>query len=395
MVYGLFTNYNEFRNYAMRLWNKTQPVPANRIEVRLNNYNPFVGEKREVALDILNNRETTLEGKISVSSDLFETQTITNEESDDPTAENNFTLSFEKDPPELAHVKVDMALSTYHKSYSRVLFPTSGLMEQRLEGSVYTVDNGKITFRADPAYGPVCYSLTTPDGSEWLLNQYPEHKPFAWWNPFLGGIRLIPTHMNNTALLKEEITAAFTEVKDNHGNLWQGIRTTVNFKEDDELRGGAYETYYITLPGLPMLCAFYRFINGTGVYRNENPEFDAFLNPAGEGQTFHVELTDKHGCEQRLCYGAGGDMETDFENLVKLSGPREQKLYVFHNNKDNGKSNGIGGDVKFPAAIDIRMEAAAAPGKTFTSSPVFFLLTAEDLAHGDLDDLERLTFDGL
>ncbi|MCL2500763.1 MAG: GNAT family N-acetyltransferase [Defluviitaleaceae bacterium] len=396
MAYGLFNNFGEFRNYAMRLWDKKNHIPARRVEVRLNGYNPFIVSGREVSLDILNNRETTLEGTIRVSSDLFETLSIVNEESDDPTVENNLTLKFDKNPAELARINVDMALSTYEKSYSRILFTTtSAQIERKSEGTVYTVDNGKIAFRADPSYGPVCYSLTTPDGSEWLLNQYPEHKPFAWWNPFLGGIRVIHSHLNNVAILKEETKVYFTEVKDNHGNLWQGLRVTLTFKEDDELRGASYEAYYVTMPGLPMLCTFYRFNNGSGTYRRDTLEWDAFLSPADEGKGFYAEASDKNGQTHRLRYGSGGDMGIKFENMLKLTGERAKKLYIFHGNKNNGKNNEVGGDVKFPAAVSVYMEAAVAPGKTFTSSPMFFLFTGDDLNNSDLDDLERLTFDGL
>jgi ribosomal protein S18 acetylase RimI-like enzyme len=395
MVYGLFNEFGGFRNYAMGLWDKKNYVPSRRVEVRLNGYNPFIDiQRQKVALDIVNNRETTLEGTISVSSGSFETLTVTNEESDDPTAENNLTLKLDKDPAEIIKIRVDMMLSAYDKSYERVLFTTtSAQIEQKLEGTVYTIDNGKIAFRVDPKYGPVCYSLTTPDGKEWLLSQYPEHKPFAWWNPFLGGIRFIPTHMNNNTMLKEEITACFAEVKDNYGNVWSGIRSSLTVKEDDDIRGAVYETYYVTMPGLPMLCTFFRFINGMGVYRSDVPELDAFIKPVEEGERFYAELADRHGAPQRLNFNAGGDFEVNFVNLAKISGTRAQNLYIFHGNKNNGKTNGIGGDVKFPLGLDIRMEASAAPGKTFTSSPLFLLLTAQDLGLNALDDLERLNFD--
>jgi ribosomal protein S18 acetylase RimI-like enzyme len=393
-VYGVFNNFGDFRNYAMSLWDKKNYIPTRRVEVRLNGYNPFIGEKKEVALDIINNRETTLEGAIHVSSALFETQTLINEESDDPTTENNFSLVFDKEPGELTVVRVDMQFSAYEKSCERVLFPTTGLVNQKSEGTVYITDNGKISFRVDPAHGPVCYSLTTPGGDEWFLHQYPEHKPYGWWNPFIGGMRLLPPGMNNASLIKEETAADFTAVKDNFGNVWKGIRTTLTIKENDDLRGAVYELYFITLPGLPMLCAFYRFINHTGVYRSDTLNFDAFLKPAELEEKFFAEFDDKYGQKQRLCYGAGNDCEEDFVNMVKISGPRRKNLYIFHGNKNNGKSNNIEGDVKFQLGLNVHMEAYAAPGKTFTSSPVFFLLNEEDIPNGSLDDLERLNFDG-
>ena len=412
-AYGLFTEFGAFRNYALGLWDKNNYVPYRRVEVRLNGYNPFVTEQ-EVALDVVNNRETLLAGDICVSSDLFETQVQTNENDDDDdddddengaeideddddendavTKENNFTLAF-NNPPAVSQLCVDMNLATYEKSYHRVLFAPRGEVSQKKDGTNLTVTNGAITFCADATYGSVCYSLKIADGAEWLLNQYPEHKPFAWFNPFLGGIRVIPEHMNNVALLKEEIAADFTEVKDNFGNVWRGIRTTLTFKEDDQLKGGTFETYFVTLPGLPLLCAFFRFVNNTGVFKNFVPEFDAFLQPVDGEVPFKVEITDKHGVSQNLQYGAGADMEVDFENTAKIIGLRPQKLYLFHGNKNNGKTNEISGDVKYPLGLDTYMECTAAPGETFTGSPVFYLMTEVDLPAGALDDLERVKFD--
>ncbi|MCL2202462.1 MAG: GNAT family N-acetyltransferase [Defluviitaleaceae bacterium] len=403
-VYGAFNDFGDFRNYAMQLWDKKNYVPARRIEIRANHYNPILDENREIALDILNNRETTLEGTIRVSSDLFETQTYikeetpteTNDDDDDddctPTKEINFTLHPAQDPAEYVRIHVDMKLSTYEKSYNRVLFAPSGEVKQIQNGTILTVDNGKIAFRVDPAYGPVCYSLTTPDGNEWLTHQHPHRKPFAWWNPFLGGIRILPHGMNNGTMLKEAFCADFAQVKDSYGNAWQGIRTAITIQEDDELRGAVYEIYFLTLPGLPLLCAFYRFINGTGVYRCDTLEFDAFLQPADPGKDFFTESTDKNGYFSRLHFGLGGDLDVEFENTLKLISSRPQRLYVFHGNKNNGKTNDIGGDVKFPAAVSFYMESPAAPGATFTSSPAFFLLSPQDFDKDAFEDFERLRF---
>jgi hypothetical protein len=400
-VYGLFSNFGDFRNYAMRLWDKKNYVPAHLIEIFLNDYNLFIGDKKEVTLDIMNNREVTLEGTITVSSPLFAAQSVTHEGENEDDNESNattktsFALKFEKDPAELAHIRVDMHLSDYEKTYQRVLFPSKGEILQTEEGTVYTVSNGKITFRVDPVYGPVCYSLTTADGNEWMTSVYPEHKAFAWWSPFLGGVRAIPNKFMNVTLLKEKIAAHFTKVQDNYGNTWQGICTTVHINENDDLRGAVLETYYLTLPNLPMLCSFYRFVNGTGMYCNEPIEFAVFVKPANEGEDFYTDMVEKSGHTRRLRFGAGADMEASFENMVKISSQRTQKLYFFHGNKNNGKYNELGGDVKFPLVLSTSMEMNAAPDKAFTSSPMFLLFTADDIGLHDLDDLERVSFDGL
>ena len=409
MAYGLYNDFGAFRNYAMQLWDKENHVPTRRVEISVNGHNPVITTSSEIALHIINHRETTLDGELSVSSDWFDTQTIVNEsesndaddddddDDDDETTmkECNFKLPMDKvanAPDGIVQLRVDMNLSTYDKAHNRVLFVPSGETTRTREGDELIVNNGKITFRVDPAYGPVCYSMTTPDGTEWLKHQHPEHKPFAWWSPFLGGIRLIPHHMNNTLLLKQKNTADFANVTDNYGNVWQGICITTDVVDDDEMKGGVYETYVVTLPGLPMVCTFYRFTNGTGVYQGKTPEFDVFLHPCEVGETFMVDCVNKQGETYRLRYGAGADMEEAFVGMVKLSSKRAQKCYAFHGNKNNGKANEIAGDSKFQSVMSVYMEAAAKPGETFTSSPLFLLVSEQDIPMDAMDDLERVKF---
>ncbi|MCL2363829.1 MAG: GNAT family N-acetyltransferase [Defluviitaleaceae bacterium] len=416
LAYGLFNNFGDFRNYAMQLWETESHVPTRRVEICVNSHNPFLssvmGEEevnRSVTLDILNQRETTLDGEINVMSDWFDTQTIMNEsdcddndagdDNDDDdeatTKECNFNLPMQRAhlaPDGIVQLKVNMNLSTYTKSSDRALFAPTGEVNKKREDNSLVVSNDKITFCVDPEYGPVCYSMTTPDGTEWLKHQHPEHKPFAWWSPFLGGIRLIPSHMNNTLLLKQKITADFANVTDNFGNEWQGICVTLDVVDDDEIKGALLETYYMTLPGLPMVCTFFRCTNNTGEYHKKTHELDAFLRPCEEGDEYTVTCLNKNGEVYNLRFGAGADMSEEFVGMAKLSSKRAQNLYIFHGNKNNGKTNEIAGDSKMQSAMSVYMETHAAPDATFTSSPMFFLVTEADIPLNAMDDLERVKF---
>jgi len=426
-VCGVFDNFHDFRNYATQLWQKNEEIPASRVEVKLNDYNPFVTADT-IKLEIQNNRETNLAGTIAISSpsEIFAPAEITNEDNEEEFAGNTFALEITKPPATVEIVNISMKMVGYEKNCNRTLFFRSGEITRSKESSAYqensasqenvsyVVNNGAITFKADPSYGHVCYSLTC-NGHEWLTNQYPHHKPFAWWNIFLGGIRVIPSHFNNNAVLKEEISADFAEVNDCYGNTWSGIRTTLTIKEDEELRGAVIESYFVTLPGLPLLCAFYRFVNNTGVYKKDVPEFDIFLKISdsehgadsnektsndeqcedlGEKSTdgiSYADFKDKSHQKMRLRFGEA-ESEADFENLVKLTGNRPQNMYFFHANRNNGKGNSVLSDNKVPPAVTAYMEAPAAPGETFTSSPAFLLITDANLPENALDDLERLQF---
>jgi len=216
--------------------------------------------------------------------------------------------------------------------------------------------------------------------------------PFAWWNVYLGGIMLTPPKMSIQSILKEDIKAEFVEVSDNHGNLWSGIRTTLTIQEEDELKGSVFEFYYVTMPGLPLLCAFYRFKNGTGLYRKEWMYTAAHLKVSEDKKGVFMEFVNKHQKQYRLRMGSTSQ-DTTFENVVKLSGTRDEKMYYFHGNKNNDKNNSVDGDTKHPAFVYTSMDVKTADGEGFTSSPVFYVVSEVDLPDGALDDLESVRFE--
>jgi len=407
-VYGHFTHYNDFRDFAAGCYKKVSDttVPVPRVDVRLNGYNLFMDGSapiKPISLEMINNRETVMEGKVRVSSPLFDTQEQINPEADEPTPGNAFLLPVklpvgEINGIELINLETDLA--TYEKSLNRALFFSKGQVNLKQTGSVYSANNGKITFKVDPAYGPGCYSLTThtsndeDQAQEWLLHEHPDHKPFSWWNPFLGGIQFNPPDMNNITILKECIHGDFTEIKDRHGNLWQGIRTTLTIKENDDLKGGVYESYFVTLPGLPVLCTFFRFINHTGVFRKDNVTLDAFIKAGADIKDVYAELADSDNRQYRLRMGTVDLPDICFQNEIKITDFRRESLYAFHGNRYNGSSNKVHGNNKYPVALDIHMEVSTAPSKAFVSDPTFFIITEKDLPKGALDDLERITFTG-
>ena len=388
---GLFTNYNDFRNYARQVYNYEPAIPSHVVDVVLNGCNSFV-TTAGVKLDVINNREHVLEGDIIVSSDgLFETQTQTNPE-EELIERNTFDIALTtRQNISLANV----ALKTvgYEKTYHKALFFPMGEITRTQEGTMYSVSNGEITFKVDPVYGNVCYSLKDAKGREWLSNKYPNHEPYSWFNPFLGGICVNPPGMYSaTAVLKEKITAGFAEARDNFGSLWQGICINLEVSEYDEFKGAVYKIYFMTLPGLPMMCAFYKFENGTGEYKNNTVGIGAYLNPDDDPKNILLQATSKDRKDYCFRMGTEDLDEVNFENTLIITSAREEKMYMFHGNKYNGKANYFWGDNKISVSAGVEMEARAAHGETFTSSPLFFVVTDKNLPMGSLDDLERVNF---
>ncbi|MCL2405737.1 MAG: GNAT family N-acetyltransferase [Defluviitaleaceae bacterium] len=397
VVYGMFTKANDFRNFAMGIYNRKPLDMEYPLEIKTNGYNPFM-TGNNLNLELINNRSSVLEGEVRVDSPdkLFDPQSQTNTDESEATTGNTFELhvdpAYNKDIA-LARLTLDLAL--YQKSYTRALLIPSGEVTQHTDGDVHVVSNGRIIFKASAAYANALYSLTTGTGDtqvQWLESRYPNHEPYAWYNPFIGGIQTNPSGMNPHTAIKEKTTACFAQMPDNHGNLWQGICTTMTVTEFEELKGAVYESYYLTLPGLPVLCTFIRFVNNTGVFRESTECTTSFLRIAEELSDVRIDCINPE--MRRHSQRAGEAWQGAwFKNMLKLSGNREESLYVFHGNKmATGSHNRVFSDNKV-ISTHINHEIGIAHGDSYTSRPTFYLITDKDLPDGALDDLERVVFE--
>ncbi|MCL2284842.1 MAG: hypothetical protein FWC32_00590, partial [Firmicutes bacterium] len=387
---GLFPNYNDFRNYARQIYETATTVPSQPIDIALNGFNPFVTAS-DVKLEVRNNREYVISGDVTVTSQgLFETQTQTNPD-EDPVKCNTFDLPLSPSGP-VDFATVTLSTSAFERTYNRAVFFPKGEVTCTQDGTNYIVSNGAIKFKVDPVYGNVCYSLTDDKNQEWLMSKYPNHEPYSWFNPFLGGINANIPGMNAASILKEKISAQFTEVRDNMGGLWQGVCVTVEVTEFEGMKGGIYKTYFLTQPGLPLLCGYYEFLNNTGESKKSMTNIGGMFSPDDNPKNVFLDTVDKARREYRLRLGTEDFDEFNFENIAVLSGSRREKMYVFHGNKYNNKLNyaWANNDVHARAGAEMMLEAA--DGETFTSSPLFILLTDKELPFDSLDDLERIKF---
>ena len=387
---GLFGSANDFRNYARQVYNTRPAVPTHPVDVALNSYNPFIAGSH-LTLDVVNNREQLFAGTVSVSSDgAFAAAAQTNP-AETRTPGNTFKLALQP-AGGVGLATVHLAMPGYERAFQRVMFFPQGEVTMAQEGTAYSVSNSAITFKADTKYGHVCYSLVDAKGQEWLLSMYPNHGPCAWWNPFLGGIGAKPPGMNDITILKENITAEFTEMRDNFGNRWQGLCTAITINEHDKFKGAVFKNYYLTLPGLPVLCSFFQLENGTGEYKRDRANIYGYFNPDQDPKDVVVDFVDKNARKHRLRMGSEDSHNIFYENVASMKGTRTAGLYAFHGNKYGKQRNAVWGCNKVPVEIISSMEAAVAAGEIFTSSPSFFIVTDKDLPAGALDDLERVWF---
>lgn len=120
-------------------------------------------------------------------------------------------------------------------------------------GELYTVNNGAISYQASAAYSTGVHSLMY-QGKEWLDSPYPTPGPKSWWNPWFGGITAEPAGMNGWSVGREKKTARFVRLQDSTGLFWEGVGITMAVEENRSRRGLVLEHFYLTLPGLPILC---------------------------------------------------------------------------------------------------------------------------------------------
>ena len=446
MIFGIFTDANSFRNYAMNLYNRTEPVAENVIQPELNGHNPFFNHLakslackgraggglnlltgEQVTLELHNNRSVVREGRIRISSNGFcDVQEQVND-GEALLAVNTFNLPVNLMDPnrgsngtdscidknicidagkendkdrgkntEIGLVTIEFDMANFRKILQRGLFfvGAADKMEQRILKTeagqeVYQVNNGRISFKAAPFYSEALFSLishSNEDDHEWLCSRYPNHEPYAWDSPFIGGLQSKFSNMRNSMLLKETKTADFTQVIDNFGNTWQGIRTTVTITEFEANKGATLESYYLTMPELPVLCHFYRFVNGTGQFREDEVNTIAMLN-GGEENKLRGRYVNRDNMSYEFCFGGTNEASSYFERFIRLQGERREYLYIY---QDNPKLE-MDGDNKV-IGFYAHSKAYGKDGDTFTSKPVFFITTESELTQDSLEDLRRVKF---
>ena len=389
----VFKNYNDFRNYVLGIHVERKPLVHNHLEFLANGGNPVLSSDT-LKLTVRNNRSNIREGNITVSSPdgSFSGETQTNPK-DELRAENTFNVSVAPGREGIGLANFSMQLSGFEQDVRRVVFVTddTGVNTHEQDG-VFTVENGNIKFKASPGFSDAVFSLQYGE-NEWFFSNYPKIEPYSWWNPFIGGLKGHLTRMGGDLVLRENITAAFTSETDTLGNKWSGIRTDVYIEKFDDYRGIDYTQYYLTLPGVPVMCHFTRVNNGSG--RFMDTELFSLLALSGSEGLSNITAELKEGdlsCKVRL---GGVEEMLRYDYLVKIAhvadDHRPEKLYVYKDaERDNGRQH-FEYDINV-AYCDFNAKFNIEDGGSYTTVPIFCILTEKDLTVDDFNDLKRITF---
>jgi RimJ/RimL family protein N-acetyltransferase len=391
---GVFKNFHDFRNYAIGITDEISPFVNNHLEVVVNKTNPVLTESN-LPLALRNNSMSIRGGSIAVSSpdDLFDQdrQDIPDGELQ---AETAFAVQVKPSKSGLGFVDFKLRLSGFEDDTRRALLvpDDTRIVSRELDG-VLTVTNGKLGFSVAPGFSDAAYSLTL-DGNEWFYTRYPTLEPYAWWNPFVGGLKTYLERMGSSLVLREEITASFDSATDSFGNVWTGIRADVSIEKADEYKGMRYAQYYLTLPGVPVLCHFMTLYSGVGRFMDAELYSMAFLSGKDGKSDMLASMATEDNKDYRLRF-CGDDHEMNYDRLIAFSRDgetkRQERLYIYKDSiRDRGKLL-VAYDIN-TVYCDFNMKGYIADGEQHTTRPVFCILTDKALTLETLTDLSRITF---
>jgi hypothetical protein len=391
---GVFKDYQSFRDFVLGVSDEDARLPRNHLEVVANSLNPVLSTDR-LSLVLRNNRQNIREGEVAVSSPdgLFAGESQENPP-ETLREENAFLVSPAPDGSGIGLVDFTLELSGFEKKIRRALLITDDTkIVSDEQGGVLTVTNGKIRFMLSPGFSDAVYSLAYEE-REWLFSRYPSIEPYSWWNPFIGGLKGWLENMGDSLVLREEITASFTSETDNFGNVWTGIRADVAVEKFNNYKGMRYSNYYLTLPGVPVLCHFMKLENKTGRYLDA--EMNSLLFASGEEgmSDLCVNLAEENGSGNVLNASSTGewvryDCFASFSR--KCENPRSEKLYVFRDSSSDRERPCFEYDAD-TACCDFSMKGSIPDSESHTTKPTFCILTEKDLSPESLEDLKRVEF---
>jgi hypothetical protein len=292
-------NLKSFREYAGSLDEKLQ---MDIMDININNHNPFTVDKASITFE--NYKKKDLKGTISCDGkqvDLNQKLTIT---------------------PGLKTITLDT--NDRIRNFQKMIYQVKGTVTTTQKGNDYIVDNGVLSYKANPDYADVVYSLMF-DGKEWLDHTFPAVQSRAWWNKYPGGITARIDGVQDQTLLKEDRKIMFVSLQDNFNQTWTGTKSVITFEKEETMKGITLEGYNITLPGVPLIHSFVRVINHSGKYLYHKNLYKFTTIKADENKEnvrFEMDgITFK-------CGNVG--IEKAFTKMLQLESTRKYKIGIYN-----------------------------------------------------------------
>jgi GNAT superfamily N-acetyltransferase len=287
---GAFSTWEEQRAFALQTSYEESELTYDHLELFGNQGNPFTSNDA-VDIEVANQKQSFLAGTVKIATKQSETmfEKLINYE------EEISSITFENIAVENHNIEVVEATGELNGLYLNLQTVVIAKGNQEVSKTVtnvegnqqYIVHNGVIELSCDPDFYPGLFSLKH-DKYEWLDSSYPTLAPKAWWNPWSGGIRTSFEKFRPDSLLKEERSAEFVSLSDQHGNCWEGIRVSVDVEKHEEYKGFTYHQYFLVLPESPVVCYFVDIEQNTNQYFHYRQMFHSLSLHVKDGKVMTV-----------------------------------------------------------------------------------------------------------
>ncbi len=392
LSYGAFDSWQDFRAFTLKKMQFAGYRLTESLDILVNGKNPFVRDSFIVDIKEYKSASTCGTVKVCAENGSFDERSmpVSIGGKADTAA---LRVDFKKDAgTTLIHVEADT--DTYAEKRSYIIFRAGDgpvkcetLVEQGM--SILKADNGPISIKAAPDFSGKLFSMRHMD-REWLDSSFPAPGPRSWWNPWAGGIGTKPAALRDISELQAPKSAAFSEIKDNRGNLWRGIRINVRENENEKLKGLEYNQYFLLLPGAPVMCHTLEVLQNTGRYFNyETFDTDCYFIPDSDILNSSFKVKDSDG--QLREYKSGSVQHEIKSSSSVLYGSKVGKgcLQVVSGSEPaalEGFSNR-----ELTAAFALNKLSGAHGARLFTP-PLFFVFTEAFIDDGCLKDLKGIRF---
>ncbi|WP_172193605.1 GNAT family N-acetyltransferase [Saccharibacillus qingshengii] len=367
------------------------------LEASLHAGNPFLPSAFEA--ELLERKDINLNGTLRLSSERG--SIAADELQADPALElRRVSAKMELvRRPEADIVTFDFDMDAFSLSRRQLVFPAAAGGEQPIRTrkltdqglDAFEADNGLLTLRVSPAFGPALYSLQY-QGREWLDTSFPQAGPKSFWNPWFGGICAVPSGLTLRSVQEERIEADFAELTDTLGNLWSGIRVTVRIEQNELLKGLTYHQYFLLRPGSPVMAYTTRIEQHTGLpIANAVLSKSAFYSSSADLKDGRFAVRDSRG--DQIVYKTGKyDIDLEFEGVLRLfSAEREERLIVVPGLEGALRQYAVLLNELTGIAYDDRFDGRSG-ARSFAGS-YFYVLTDLDPQDDELLALRRISFE--
>ncbi|WP_422424885.1 GNAT family N-acetyltransferase [Bacillus sp. PSXD-155] len=407
---GGFDSWNEFRDFALKQTSLEFPqLPVRHLELTANKGNPFVPSGvKEVKVMLHDVKQNVWEGELSVfyadEACLASQRTIS---ADEEATEASFVLPSPSSPCSI--IQLDARLGAQQETYYSALFPVSSesvrnTIYTRDEYQVYEADNGMIQISAAPDYYPSLCSLTV-QGREWITSGFPEYGIKSWWNPWVGGLTDRFDDMSISSVRREEHSISFVSIADDKGNVWSGIRIRQSIQRHETYKGTIIDSYYLSLPGAPVLAYMTDIRQNTGTYLEklviselflpfdslgDSSKDDKSIN-SGDNVTDHAWLRTFAPDGKLLHYAMGKD-ELNVRETKEYSFGSEGHggvMQIVTNETANHPSFYTNKDI---CCLSFSRDVCLSHGNKFRSAPIFFVFSDTLLPTEALEVLRQISF---